>query len=84
MSSTARVLFEDDNESLSMEEDDEQTIRVNKRYAKEYQSRKQREELQTMRQEQGSEDSSTSESEDEEGDLLSPSVDVSILKVRQQ
>ena len=80
MSSTTRDLFENDNESI----ENEQKIRVNKRYAKEYQSRKQREELRNVRQEQGdiiSEDSSTSESEDEDGDLLSPSVDVSILKV---
>jgi len=74
--SPPRDLFEEE------EVNESEKIRVNKRYAKEYQSRKQREELRNVRQEQGDDNSSTSsESEDEHGDLLSPSVDISILKV---
>lgn len=80
--SPPRDLFDnDDDEGLDVEED----IRVNKRFAKEYTSRKQREELKNVEQQQqqdSDDSSSTSESEDEDGDLLSPSVDISILKVR--
>mmetsp|Transcript_27595 Transcript_27595/g.41758 ORF Transcript_27595/g.41758 Transcript_27595/m.41758 type:complete len:736 (-) Transcript_27595:415-2622(-) len=59
-----------------------QKFKVNKEFAKEYESRKQKEELQNA-QAQGFEDelsSSEEESEDEDGDLLTPAVDVSILK----
>ena len=61
------------------DDEDELRVNINKRYAKDYQSRKQREELRNVELED-SDTSSTSESEDEDGDLLSPSLDVSILK----
>jgi protein KRI1 len=70
------ALFGDDADEGEVE----LRVSVNKRYAKEYQSRKQREELRNAEQEEGSDSSSTSESEDEDGEFLSPSVDVSILK----
>ena len=61
--------------------EEELRVNINKRYAKDYQSRKQSEELRNA--DLGDSDdssSSTNESEDEDGDLLSPSLDVSILK----
>ena len=78
---TPRDLFENDDDAA------EEEIRVNKRFAKEYSSRKQREELRNAEQQQQQQDSddlstsSSEESEDENGDLLSPSVDIHILKV---
>lgn len=66
------------------DEEEAVEIRVNQKYAKEYQSRKQREELLNVRQQGGDEDdesSSSEEEEDEDGTLLSPSVDINILKV---
>jgi len=59
-----------------------QKFKVNKKFAKEYETRKQKEELQNAKA-QGFEDelsSSDEESEDEEGELLTPAVGVSILK----
>lgn len=82
-SQSGKDLF-DDREEDEVEEQDS-SFRVNKRYAKEYTSRKQREELLHARQQGHGDDSSSSisESEDEDGDLLSPSVDINILKVCQ-
>jgi hypothetical protein len=76
----------DDDKPCDLFDNDEDAveIRVNQKYAKEYQSRKQREELLNVRQQGGDEDdesSSSDEEEDEDGTLLSPSVDINILKV---
>lgn len=76
---TKSILFDDNvEEELSKV----QKFKVNKQFAKEYETRKQKEELQNA-QANGFEDelsSSEDESEDEEGDMLTPAVDVSILK----
>ena len=71
-------------------------LKINSTFAKEFQERKQREELINVRQErkmsalmsrlEDDEDDETSsssdESEDEDADLLTPGVDLQILKVR--
>ena len=57
-------------------------LKVNKSYAKEYQSRKQREELRQVQQKEGGigSDESSSEEEDEDGNLLTNSVNLQFLK----
>lgn len=70
-----KELFDDSSD------DEEDRLHVNKSYAKEYQSRKQHEELlNTTALDEDEDDGSTSESEDEDGELLTPTVDVNILK----
>ncbi|KAF8625368.1 hypothetical protein AX15_005419 [Amanita polypyramis BW_CC] len=72
---------------------DEQTyqLTVNEHYAKAYQYRKEREELQKLKDKYGSDvededasdestDSESAESEDEDGEELTPAVDVAILR----
>ena len=73
--SSSQALFGDDSEG----EEDE--LRVNQTFAKAYQSRKQQEELRNYQDNEDDDDSSSaSSSEDEDGNLLSPSMDVSILR----
>jgi len=64
------------------------SFRINERYARDYDARKRREELTKHSQCHGQDDSSvvsesSSESEDEEGDFLTPQLDVQILKTLQ-
>ena len=68
------------SESSSSSSDDQ--LKVNKSYAREYQTRKQREELRQVRErdEQNTSDESSSEEEDEDGDLLTNSVNLQFLK----
>jgi protein KRI1 len=76
----SKALFDDDIDSSSDEEVDvSERLQVNKRFAKNYQSRKQLEELRNHH-ESDDDSSSDDESEDEDGNLLTPSMDVSILK----
>jgi len=72
---------EDKNNNDDQKEEDK--IQINKRYAHEFTSRKQKEELRRVRFEQGggSDDgSSSSEEEDDGAALLTPQLDVNILK----
>jgi protein KRI1 len=57
-------------------------LKVNKSFAKEYQNRKEREELRTIRQrdEDYDSDGSSSEEEDEDGNLLTKDVNLQFLK----
>lgn len=83
---------ESSSSSSSSDEEDNNKLTINSKFAKEYQERKRRQELTNERQrktrfgdddEEGvNSDSSSSESEDEDGELLTPTVDLQILKVR--
>jgi protein KRI1 len=71
-----------DDSSSSSSDSSVEKLTVNKSYAKEYQSRKQKEELKNVQQRDGnlSSDESSSEEEDEDGQLMTPSVDLQFLK----
>lgn len=67
--------------------DHEEQLQINKKYAEDFQSRKQKEELKRVRFEVGRDllfgsdsDASTSESEDEDAELLTDKLDVDIVK----
>ncbi|PVF96620.1 Krr1-domain-containing protein [Serendipita vermifera] len=70
------------------EGDDLHQITVNEHFAKAYQSKKEREELQKLKEKYGSdaelddesEDSEEDESEDEDGEELTPAMDVAMLR----
>lgn len=84
-SSTSSSSSSDGNESPSSSDEESQVkFKVNKKFAKEYQNRKQREELIQVRQRDGgigdSDDDSSDESEDENGELLTNSVNLQFLK----
>lgn len=72
------------NTKTGVVEDDRLDININQKYAREYEVRKRREELQNNRninEEDGISDSDSSdESEDEEAELLTPHMDVKIIK----
>jgi len=71
------ALFEDEESGNDVND----RVKVNKGYAKEYQARKQREELKSVQFDlEDDDDASTSSSEDEDGVLLTPRIDVSIMK----
>lgn len=74
MSST---LFGSDDEEIPLK-----GIKVNQKYAREYQSRKEKEELRQVQFEgvDNEEDDATSESEDEDAELLTTKIDVNIVK----
>jgi protein KRI1 len=73
------ALFDDDSPEVEAERGG--GFQVNKRFAKDYQSRKQQEELRNHIPGNSDDDSSSDdESEDEDGELLTPGIDVSILK----
>lgn len=70
-------LLDSDSES-----DGPDRIKINQKYAADFQSRKQKEELRQVRFEEGSVDSSSSsESEDEDGRLLTDRLDLDIMKM---
>ena len=71
-----KSLFDSDEESSD-------GIKINKKYASDYQSRKQKEELRHVRFNEGvddDDDSSTSSTEDEDGELLTAQVEASVFK----
>jgi protein KRI1 len=77
-------------DSSSEDEEEEATnkpsvLKINRKYATEFETRKQREELINSRrygEVSDDDDSSSDESEDEDGELLTPALDVKILQVR--
>ena len=76
--------FSDDCDSES-ENDNSSGLKINKTFANEYEKRKRRQELINANQNdecQIDDDSSSDESEDEVAELLTPKVDLQILKVR--
>jgi len=80
--------FSDDSDSDSDNEGssspDKDKFQINKTFATEYEKRKRREELLNAKQGGGDDsddDSSSDESEDEDAELLTPNVDLQILKV---
>eukprot|EP00551_Chaetoceros_affinis_P005227 CAMPEP_0203683190 /NCGR_PEP_ID=MMETSP0090-20130426/47391_1 /ASSEMBLY_ACC=CAM_ASM_001088 /TAXON_ID=426623 /ORGANISM="Chaetoceros affinis, Strain CCMP159" /LENGTH=802 /DNA_ID=CAMNT_0050552319 /DNA_START=44 /DNA_END=2452 /DNA_ORIENTATION=- len=91
-SNTARDTTDIDNKNKNDNDSDSDSndnkLIINAKYAKEYDKRKRRQELTNLRQKKndddssvGSDDSSSSEeSEDEDGELLTPKVDLQILK----
>ena len=86
-----KVLFDDDKASASSSSDDSSSsssseevekLTVNKKFAKAYESRKQKEELKQM-QDRGQmldSDDSSSEEEDEDAQLITPSVNLQFIK----
>ncbi len=79
--------FSDDSDSDSDSSDRQPSkkgFQINKKFASEYEKRKRRQELVNAAQDgYGSDsDESSSESEDENAELLTPQVDLQILKVR--
>ena len=71
--------------NTSDDEDINDSLQINTKYASEYESRKRREELSNYRQLKAleglsSDDESSSESEDEDGELLTPGLDAKIVK----
>ena len=82
---------DNDDDKANDEEEDQHRIHVNQKFAKEYQTKKQLEELRNSQHrhdnynnnsndDDESNGSSEDESEDENGELLTPHLDVSILK----
>ncbi|PFH51649.1 hypothetical protein AMATHDRAFT_74825 [Amanita thiersii Skay4041] len=80
-----------DSEPESTDSDDLHQFTINDHYAKAYQHRKEREELQKLKDKYGSDfeeegptdestDSESAESEDEDGEELTPAVDAAILR----
>ncbi len=84
------IEFSDDSDSDSDSSSDRKAskkgFQINKKFASEYEKRKRRQELVNAQQDgYGSDsDESSSESEDENAELLTPQVDLQILKVRLQ
>ena len=81
-----KVLKFSDSSSVSESENEQSKNRfkINKSFASEYDKKKRRQELINANQgdEDFSSDSSSDESEDENAELLTPRVDLQILKVR--
>jgi protein KRI1 len=81
---SSKPLFDDDSSSADDDkvEENDHRIRVNQKFAKDYQTKKQLEELRNAaaNNDDDDDDSSDDESEDEDGELLTPHLNVSILK----
>ncbi len=93
---------DDDNDEVNPMKKQKSILKINQKYAKEFQDRKLREELINVRQEQklrdlkakvegmddddddSVESESSSSDEDEDAELLTPGVDLQILKVNQK
>jgi protein KRI1 len=86
-----KALFDNDKSSASSSSDDSSSsssseevekLTVNKKFAKAYESRKQKEELKQMqdRGEMRDSDDSSSEEEDEDAQLITPSVNLQFIK----
>lgn len=84
-------LLDDSSDEDSSSDEEEQVnapksiLKVNKKYAREFDQRKRREELLNARQAgeylgSDDEDESSSEEEDEDGELMTPDMDLSILR----
>ena len=84
-------LLDDSSDDASSSDEEEQAnapksiLKVNKKYAREFDQRKRREELLNARQsgeylDSDDEDDSSSEEEDEDGELMTPGMDLSILR----
>lgn len=84
-------LLDDSSDEDSSSDEEEQVnapksiLKVNKKYAREFDQRKRREELLNARQSgeylgSDDEDDSSSEEEDEDGELMTPGMDLSILR----
>mmetsp|Transcript_14291 Transcript_14291/g.31009 ORF Transcript_14291/g.31009 Transcript_14291/m.31009 type:complete len:873 (+) Transcript_14291:64-2682(+) len=76
------------NDNASDDDDEDGGLKINTQFARQYEVRKRREELTKHRTDRrandgSDDDESSSESEDEEGDLLTPHLDVQILKTLQ-
>lgn len=81
----SKPLFDDDSSSGvddDKAEGNDHRIHVNQKFAKDYQTKKQLEELRNAaaNNDDDDDDSSDDESEDEDGELLTPHLNVSILK----
>jgi len=73
----AKPILFDDSEELH----DAQAFQISRKFAKEYEIKKQREELKNAREnDENISSGSDEEDEDEDGNLLTPSINVSILK----
>lgn len=82
------MLSEDESSSSSSSGSDIHQLTINEHYAKAFQAKKEREELQKLKDKYGSdaeldeeeEDSEDDESEDEDGEQLTPAMDVAIIR----
>lgn len=97
-SKTAKPLWDDDDDEKEQQLDNDQReqISINSKFAQEFERKKQRQELQELQKEKArlgddaedddddDDDSTTSSSEDEDGDvLITPAMDVQVLKTIQ-
>lgn len=76
---TTKSLFDSDDDE---DNEKKEVVKINKKFATAFESRKQKEELRRVRYEEGEEDGSSSESssEDEGAELLTTKLDVDIIK----